>query len=173
MNRFLAKQFFLVRTVEMILLLIVRYLLFSHRMGLAISLVSTVKEKVWYHSNCPNRGRGCYNTRLLEQGGCCIWYNEVGLLGEIEEHLGVTIDTVDSNLVVPTDAFDGKVVYGQKLKQYVSNPPSFFFRVDSSVGPKYQSHVAVLASAVKELHQLERKSQQSYLRLKYGGEITA
>ncbi|KAF8566075.1 hypothetical protein P879_03368 [Paragonimus westermani] len=130
----------------------------AERMGLAISLVATVKEKVWYHSNCPNRGRGCYNTRLLEQGGCCIWYNELGLLGEIEEHLGVTIDTVDSNLVVPTDAFDGKVVYGQKLKQ---------------LGPKYQSHVSVLASAVKELHQLERKSQQSYLRLKYGGEITA
>ncbi|KAF5402884.1 ATP-dependent RNA helicase DDX1 [Paragonimus heterotremus] len=130
----------------------------AERMGLAISLVATVKEKVWYHSNCPNRGRGCYNTRLLEQGGCCIWYNEVGLLGEIEEHLGVTIDTVDSNLVVPTDAFDGKVVYGQRLKQ---------------LAPKYQSHVAVLASAVKELHQLERKSQQSYLRLKYGGEITA
>ncbi|CAL8097098.1 unnamed protein product [Calicophoron daubneyi] len=130
----------------------------AERMGLAISLVSTAKEKVWYHSNCSTRGRGCYNTRLVEQGGCCIWYNEPQLLADIEEHLGVTIDTVDSNLVVPSDAFDGKVVYGQKLKQ---------------LAPKYKSHVDVLASAVKELNQLEKRSQQSYLRLKYGGEITA
>ena len=48
----------------------------SVRMGLAISLVSTVPEKVWYHSNCPNRGKGCYNTQLVEKGGCAIWYNE-------------------------------------------------------------------------------------------------
>lgn len=31
--------------------------------------------QVWYHV-CPNRGRGCYNTRLKEDGGCTIWYNE-------------------------------------------------------------------------------------------------
>ena len=46
------------------------------RMGLAISLVSTVQEKVWYHSNCPNRGKGCWNTALTDNGGCAIWYNE-------------------------------------------------------------------------------------------------
>lgn len=71
-------------------------------MGLAVSLVAMEKEKVgqkvvwsclfffesgckllktvlceqvWYHV-CPNRGRGCYNTRLKEDGGCTIWYNE-------------------------------------------------------------------------------------------------
>lgn len=75
----------------------------TYRMGLAISLVAMEKEKVrwsigvclvhislnfvcdfkytflpvqvWYHV-CPNRGRGCYNTRLKEDGGCTIWYNE-------------------------------------------------------------------------------------------------
>lgn len=31
--------------------------------------------QVWYHV-CPNRGRGCYNTQLKENGGCTIWYNE-------------------------------------------------------------------------------------------------
>lgn len=78
--------------------------LLTCRMGLAISLVAMEKEKVgwmtqlhssfwlclffkigcnlicrhvqvWYHV-CPNRGRGCYNTRLKEDGGCTIWYNE-------------------------------------------------------------------------------------------------
>ncbi|XP_071958954.1 ATP-dependent RNA helicase DDX1-like [Antedon mediterranea] len=33
----------------------------AYRMGLAISLVSSVPEKVWYHS-CPSRGKNCNNT---------------------------------------------------------------------------------------------------------------
>lgn len=49
----------------------------AERMGLAISLVSTVPEKVWYHGEwCPSRGRNCSNTNLTDQQGCCIWYNE-------------------------------------------------------------------------------------------------
>ena len=49
-------------------------------MGLAISLVSMVPEKVWYHSNCKTKGKGCYDTRLVEEGGCCIWYNELQVI---------------------------------------------------------------------------------------------
>lgn len=49
----------------------------AERMGLAISLVSKVPEKVWYHGEwCSSRGRNCYNTNLTDKGGCCIWYNE-------------------------------------------------------------------------------------------------
>ena len=70
--------------------------------------------QVWYHSNCRNRGKGCYNTNLTDRGGCCIWYDEPALLGAIEEHLGVTIDSVEQDLKVPTNEFDGKVTYGQK-----------------------------------------------------------
>ena len=44
------------------------------RWGLCISLVATQKEKVWYHS-CPSRGKSCSDTRLKEQGGCCIWFD--------------------------------------------------------------------------------------------------
>jgi hypothetical protein len=56
-------------------------------MGLAISLVSKVQEKVWYHT-CPSRGKNCNNRLLREDAGCCIWYNEMHFLDEIEEHLG-------------------------------------------------------------------------------------
>ena len=70
--------------------------------------------QVWYHSNCRNRGKGCYNTNLTDRGGCCIWYDEPALLGAIEEHLGVTIDSVEQDLKVPTNEFDGQVTYGQK-----------------------------------------------------------
>lgn len=49
----------------------------AERMGLAISLVSSVPEKVWYHGEwCSSRGRNCWNTRLTDEGGCAIWYNE-------------------------------------------------------------------------------------------------
>ena len=49
----------------------------AERMGLAISLVSSVPEKVWYHGEwCPSRGRNCNNTNLTDQGGCCVWYQE-------------------------------------------------------------------------------------------------
>ena len=66
----------------------------AKRMGLAISLVGDFKEKVWYHSNCNNRGQGCYNTNDISRGGCTIWYDEINLLSEVEEHLKGKISTV-------------------------------------------------------------------------------
>ncbi|XP_069174272.1 ATP-dependent RNA helicase Ddx1-like [Procambarus clarkii] len=87
----------------------------AERMGLAISLVAAVLEKVWYHGEwCSTRGRNCFNTRLTTEGGCCVWYNEPQYLADIEEHLGVTIQQVDQEMKVPVDEFDGKVIYGEK-----------------------------------------------------------
>ncbi|MBN3308894.1 DDX1 helicase, partial [Amia calva] len=83
------------------------------RMGLAISLVAVEKEKVWYHV-CANRGRGCYNTRLKEDGGCTIWYNEKQLLADVEDHLNCTITQCEPDIKVPVDDFDGKVSYGKR-----------------------------------------------------------
>ncbi|CAH1779368.1 unnamed protein product [Owenia fusiformis] len=124
----------------------------AERMGLAISLVAQCKEKVWYHSNCSNRGRGCYNTNLTTQGGCCIWYNEPLYIGDIEEHLGVTIDQVGPEIKVPVNEFDGKVVYGQK---------------QTNKGSGYKGHVEFLAPTVKELAELEKQAQSSFIHLKF------
>lgn len=104
-------------------------------MGLAISIVSAVPEKVWYHQ-CPSKGSNCNNTRLVENGGCTIWYNEpmvstfisehifnvisafyFQILSEIEDHLNITIQQVGPEVKVQADEFDGKVVYGQKRQQ--------------------------------------------------------
>ncbi|KAK7070784.1 ATP-dependent RNA helicase ddx1 [Halocaridina rubra] len=126
----------------------------AERMGLAISLVAAVPEKVWYHGEwCPTRGRGCYNTRLTTERGCCMWYNEPQYLADIEEHLGVTIQQVDKDMKVPVDEFDGKVVYGEKR---------------ASAGSNYQTHVEQLAPAVQELSELERQTQIIYLKRQYG-----
>ncbi|XP_043920740.1 ATP-dependent RNA helicase DDX1 [Protopterus annectens] len=123
----------------------------ADRMGLAVSLVATDKEKVWYHV-CASRGKGCYNTRLKEDGGCTIWYNETQLLGEIEEHLNCVITQCEPDLKVPVDEFDGKVVYGQKR---------------ATGGGNYKGHVEILAPTVQELAALEKEAQSSFLQLGY------
>ncbi|XP_019756222.2 ATP-dependent RNA helicase Ddx1 [Dendroctonus ponderosae] len=122
----------------------------ADRMGLAISLVSTVPEKVWYHGAwCKSHGRNCWNTFLTDAKGCCIWYDEPRYLGEIEEHLNVTIQQIGTDLKVPHDEFDGKVVYGQKKQQTASN---------------YASHTAQMAPIVSDLTKLESQAQILYLK---------
>jgi len=123
----------------------------AERMGLAISLVAQMPEKVWYHGEwCKSRGRNCYNTRLTDQGGCCIYYNEPQLLSEIEEHLGVTIQQVGLDIKVEADEFDGKVVYGQKRKD--------------NAGPIYEGHATQLAPTLASLAQLEKEAQHMFLK---------
>ncbi len=127
----------------------------ADRMGLAISLVSKVQEKVWYHS-CQSRGKNCNNRLLKDNGGCCIWYNEMFYLDEIEEHLGCTISQIPESLEVPINEFDGKVIYGEKRK----------------VGAfKSKGHVEILATTVDELMKLEKKIQLNFLELKYSKQI--
>ncbi|XP_071002766.1 ATP-dependent RNA helicase DDX1-like isoform X2 [Oncorhynchus clarkii lewisi] len=123
----------------------------AERMGLAISLVAMEKEKVWYHT-CANRGRGCHNTRLKEEGGCTIWYNEKELLSDVEEHLKCTITQCEPDIKVPVDDFDGKVTYGKRR---------------AAAGGNYSGHVAALAPTVQELANLEREAQTSFLHLGY------
>jgi len=119
-------------------------------MGLAISLCGCFKEKVWYHQ-CPSKGKSCVNTRLTDQGGCTIWYNEKQILGEIEEHLNIIVSQVEPDMKVPCDQFDGKVTYGQKKKQ---------------LGTGYEGHVTNLAPAVAELASLETQAQLAYLKMR-------
>ena len=74
-------------------------------------------------------------------------------LADIEEHLGVTIQQVDSSVKVPHDEFDGKVTYGQK-------------RADLA-GGAYKNHVAQVADSVKHLGQLESRAQLAFLKRHY------
>lgn len=71
------------------------------------------------------------------------------MLGEIEEHLNVTIQQVDDKLEIPADEFDGKVVYGQK-------------RVN--MGSSYENHVTQMEPSVNKLSKLESKAQLIYLK---------
>ncbi|CAD7927747.1 unnamed protein product [Amoebophrya sp. A25] len=85
----------------------------AERAGLAISLVATEKEKVWYHK-CKSRGKDCQpwpgNTRLtipfgtdgklkardpnawvIDEGGCSIWYDEPDLVQKVEKRIGMPL----------------------------------------------------------------------------------
>lgn len=122
----------------------------AERMGLAISLVSSVPEKVWYHGEwCKTRGRNCWNTNLTDTGGCCIWYNEPQYLADIEEHLNITIQQIEPDMQVPSNEFDGKVVYGQKRQ---------------NKGINYATHTAQMEPVVKQLTKLESDAQLLYLK---------
>ncbi|XP_022907258.2 ATP-dependent RNA helicase Ddx1 isoform X2 [Onthophagus taurus] len=121
----------------------------AERMGLAISLVSSIPEKVWYHGEwCKSRGRNCWNTNLTDVKGCCIWYNEPQYLADIEDHLNITIQQVEPDFKIPCDEFDGKVVYGQKRQQQ---------------GTGYVTHTAQMVPIVQELSKLESQAQILYL----------
>jgi len=127
----------------------------AERMGLAISLVSDVREKVWYHGEwCPTRGRNCNNTRLTTDSpkGCCTWYDERQYLADIEEHLGVTIQQMGKDMNIQVDEFDGKVVYGEKRKE---------------TGTGYAGHAAQLAPTLAELSKLEKDAQNVFLNRFY------
>jgi len=121
----------------------------AERMGLAISFVSTVPEKVWYHQ-CKSRGGNCQNTELTTRNGCAKWYNESGYLADIEDHLGITINLVGLDLAVPTDEYDGKVVYGTKK---------------ANQGGPNLSHAIELTGDVQVLNNMERAVQMSYLKM--------
>ncbi len=60
----------------------------------------------------PLKPASCVFTDALSQ----TLPNVFQYLGDIEDHLGVTIDQVDQDLKIPVNEFDGKVVYGAKLK---------------------------------------------------------
>lgn len=124
----------------------------AERMGLAISLVATIPEKVWYHGEwCSSRGRNCWNTALTDARpkGCCMWYNEKGYLAEIEDHLNVTIQQVEKDFKVPMNEFDGKVIYGEKVL---------------NTGSGYQTHVNQLMPIVQQLAELEYTAQKYFLK---------
>lgn len=63
--------------------------------------------------------------------------------------MNITIQQVDKDLNVPLNEFDGKVVYGEKLK---------------NKGTGYEDHVKQLAPIVQNLAGLERKAQTAFLK---------
>lgn len=57
--------------------------------------------QVWYHT-CPNRGKGCSDTRLRDQGGCAIWYDEKEVnINTVFSHISPWFYTISAWRVTP------------------------------------------------------------------------
>ncbi len=77
-------------------------------LGLAISIVSTVREKVWY---CQKKGYkpwldpGKGDTLLNGEGGHAVWYDEPALLADIEKRVGQPITALTASLKARVKGF--------------------------------------------------------------------
>ena len=82
---------------------------------------------------------------LVTSGGCCIWYDEPGLLREIEELIDEAIPVVEIESLDASDAerFGARVAAKQAAQAYVS-------------------HVEELAGTVEALDGLQTRAQASY-----------
>ncbi len=88
-------------------------------------------------------------------------------MAEIEEHLGVTVNRVGTDFIVPMDEFDGKVVYGAKRSNEGSYR-DFKFAHDKAfliLGGIKTGHAVELTGVVQALAELERSVQLSYLQM--------
>lgn len=73
-------------------------------------------------------------------------------MGEIEDHLNITVQQVNTDMKVPVNEFDGKVVYGDKKR---------------SVGTGYKDHVVQMVPVVQRLAELECQAQTAFLQRAY------
>lgn len=128
----------------------------AERVGLAISIVSTVEEKVWYHS-CNSKGRSCSNAKLTTAGGCGLWYDEPSYWLAIQERVGYTIPVLDSNFKLPdTDQNQ----YGKR-------------KGASEANSVFASHAESLKPAVATLAQMEKSVQLSFLNFQFNAKAIA
>ena len=123
-------------------------------MGLAISLVSTVPEKVWY---CTKKGYKPWfspskeNVKTHQEGGHTKWYDEGALLKRIEKRLKQSVQPLHPDLSLPA-SIQGKAQYGQNSKDKVNEEAA--------------ERVAALKPTVTALNELEVQAQHSYLSLR-------
>ena len=126
----------------------------AERMGLAISIVSAVREKVWYHS-CSNKGKSCSNRNLKELGGCTIWNNEVVLLEKVEKRLHQPIPIIVSqDLELPDKLASEQIRYGLDVRREDDSAASFQCT---------SLHLQALGTAVRDLAMLETEAQNIFL----------
>ncbi|EFJ48542.1 hypothetical protein VOLCADRAFT_90875 [Volvox carteri f. nagariensis] len=128
-------------------------------MGLAISLVSEVPEKVWY---CSVKGLKPWlapdasNTKTTDKGGHTIWYDEKALLGAIETRLGRSIPSMSEDLSLPAELAERLAAGGDKYGQ----------QRGGGVSQEVTAHLEQIAQNVQHLASLEWHVQTSFLRLK-------
>ncbi|PNH01214.1 ATP-dependent RNA helicase DDX1 [Tetrabaena socialis] len=128
-------------------------------LGLAISLVGAVPEKVWYCSVKglkPWTAPDASNTRTNDKGGHTIWYDEPSLLTAIEARLSRPIPALGDDLSLPPQLAQRTVAGGEQYGQHRGG----------GVSKEVSEHLDAIAQNVSHLASLEWRVQSSFLRLK-------
>ncbi len=122
----------------------------ADKMGLAISLVAAdaIQEKVWYHT-CSSKGRSCSNRKDKEEGGCTTWMDEPMQLAKVEKRLHQRVAVLEVDLELPVEISALNAKYGEA----------------SVVVEEVSPHFSQLSSTVRDLAEMERKSQVMFLNL--------
>ena len=127
----------------------------ADKVGLAVSLVSTVKEKVWFCQRGKKPPQK--DTREFGKGGNCVWYDEPELLKGVEAKLDQKVPRMEaSDLTLPPELRD--VVFGEVREGTEEEDKARTARL------------ANIAGDVDKLKDMEVRSQQAYFMLR---ELTA
>lgn len=127
-------------------------------LGLAISLVAAVPEKVWF---CSVKGLKPWlnpdssNTRTNDKGGHTIWYDEPTLLSAIEARLGRPVPAMADDLTLPAELKERLAAGGEAYGQQRGGGTS----------KEVHEHLEAISQNVAELARLEWSVQSSFLRL--------
>ena len=124
----------------------------AETMGLAISIVATQNEKVWYYDKRKWEGKQL-STKLASAGGCCIWYDEPALLKGVEKRLGAQIESLDAFVARQPKGGGGTSQFGATYGQ----------AKDGGLNEQTSAHLEQLAPAVSELAALEVRAQKAFL----------
>jgi len=122
--------------------------------GLALSIVGTVKEKMWYHQCKQLDQTRCRKIQSFDQGGCTIWFDEFKMMQEVETRLNQKITRLDSNQLV-------------KGREKVLELQAKLHSQGSADTTESAQHVAILRPAVEQLANLEWIAQTNYLNLAF------
>ncbi len=140
----------------------------SDRMGLAISLVGVEdQEKVWYHK-CNNRGIGCNNRHLVNDGGCTIWYNESAILSKIEQKIAMPVLRMVPNISSSNNNRSNSIDWNLPTEIASLNCSYGEIASDSILHGKDNAKIYMtdhMIEEVKQLAQLEMRAQNMYLRM--------
>ena len=149
-------------------------------MGLAISLVGTEKEKVWFYDKRKWQNKQL-STALAkvgkagnpEGGGCCIWYDEPKLLVAVEKRMGSTSKGNDEEGSGAAATKIRELGPGYALPDGIE--AAAYGEVRDSGGDGGSSgHVEQLQGAVEELKSLETSATISFysLQQRFNGAAT-
>ena len=118
------------------------------RSGMAISLVATEPEKVWYHT-CASKGKGCTNTQLVDHKGCCIWHDERELFKAIQVRVGAGTEI---SVLDPQNLLAGREMMAKKYGHHK----------DAAASDVSRFHLELLRPAWHQLASLEMEAQSMF-----------